>query len=83
MAIRRKKITRKEGISIIKKFDGKYPKEYLGKKLEDILEDIDITKIEFDSICDQFTNKKLFKLDNNKKPMKDDEDNLLPNFEIA
>lgn len=82
MAIRRKKISRKDGIDIIKKYDGKYPNIYLGKKLEDIINEIGIDKNHFDNICDQFTNKKLFKLDNNKKPLKDNKGNLIPLFEI-
>ena len=82
MAIRRKKITRKDGIDIIKKYDGKYPNIYLGKKLEDIIKEIGIDKNHFDNICDQFTNKKLFKLDNKKKPLKDKDGNLIPLFEI-
>ena len=82
MAIRRKKITRKDGIDIIRKYDGKYPNIYLGKKLEDIIKEIGIDKNHFDNICDQFTNKKLFKLDNKKKPLKDKDGNLIPLFEI-
>ena len=82
MAIRRKKISREEGIKIVKKYDGKYPKVYLGKKLEEILNDINLEKNKFDEICDQFTNKKLFLLDNKNKPQKDNHGNLIPNFEI-
>lgn len=54
MAIRRRFITREQGIKIVKKHDGKFPKEYLGKKLLEILEDIDMGVITFDKICDKF-----------------------------
>jgi hypothetical protein len=54
----------------------------LGKKLEDILNDINLEKKKFDEICDQFTNKKLFQLDNNNIPKKDKSGNLIPNFVI-
>ena len=82
MALRRKKITRKEGIELIKKYDGKYPSSYLGKKLELILKDIGLEKKRFDEICDIFTNKKIFQLDNNNKPKKDKNGNLIPLFKI-
>ena len=54
----------------------------MGKKLEDIIKEIGIDKNHFDNICDQFTNKKLFKLDNKKKPLKDKDGNLIPLYEI-
>jgi hypothetical protein len=44
--------------------DGKFPWTCLGKPLDDILQEIDITFEEFISICDRFTNKKIFKTDN-------------------
>ena len=82
MAIRRKKISRAEGIELVKKYDGKYPSSYLGKDLEKIISEIEIDLNKFNRICDQFTNKKLFKLDNQKKPLKDKNGNLIPTFEI-
>ena len=45
--------------------------EYLGKTLEEILEPIDIDLEEFDSICDRFTNKQIFKLDEDGNILKD------------
>ena len=61
-----KKISRAEGIELVKKYDGKYPSSYLGKDLEKIISEIEIDLNKFNEICDQFTNKKLFKLDNQK-----------------
>ena len=42
--------------------EGKYPISYLGKKLDDILKSISMTEEDFINTCDQFTNKKIFKL---------------------
>lgn len=54
MAIRRGRLTREQGIDIIKKHDGKYPSGYLGKSLKNILKNIDMTIDEFNNICEQF-----------------------------
>lgn len=74
--IRRGRMTREEGLKIVKMHDGQYPRTYLGKPLEEILEKIDMDVAEFDKICDRFTNKKIFKLDNNGKLIKDKRKNL-------
>lgn len=58
--IRRKNITRKEGIEFVQQYDGNFPTTYLGKSLEDILVNIGLTVYEFMNIADKFTNKKLF-----------------------
>ena len=62
--LRDKKISIEEGKKIIFANDGNYPHYYLGKKLENILSDIEMTVEQFDKIADRFTNKKLFELDN-------------------
>ena len=62
--IRRGLISRSQGLNIVKKNDGIYPKEYLGKSLTEILENIGLTQREFDLICDRFTNSSIFKKDN-------------------
>jgi len=74
--IRRKIITREDALEIVKKNDGMYPHSYLNKNIENILEQINMTIDDFDKICDTFTNKQLFKKDeqgnlikNNKKPI--------------
>ena len=73
--IRRNIITREDGIKIVEKHDGKYPSEYLGKPIHDILSDIGMDINEFNMICDNFTNYDLFKtnehgdlIKTNKKP---------------
>lgn len=76
MHIRRGRLTREEGMEIVKRHDGKFPLTYLDKPIEEILEPLDITLDEFIAICDQFTNKKLFKLDRNGNLLKDKKGNL-------
>lgn len=61
--IRRGRLTREMGLSIVKRLDGKFPWEYLGKSLEDTLRPLGIAVEEFVRICDKFTNKKIFKRD--------------------
>jgi N-acetyl sugar amidotransferase len=61
MHIRRGRLTRDDGIDIVRRTDGKYPSSYLGKSLSDILKPIGISIDEFDILCDKFTNRKIFK----------------------
>ena len=77
MHIRRGRLTREQGMNIVKNCDGKFPWTYLDKPLEEILEPLDITVDEFIKICDQFTNKKLFKIDRNGELIKDKKGNLV------
>ncbi len=63
--IRRGRITRQQGLQIVKMRDGKYPTTYLGKNLDQILSRIDVSIEEFDDICGRFTNKRLFETDQN------------------
>lgn len=74
--IRRGRLTREEGLEIVKKQDGKFPWSYLGKSLEDILEKIDVEVEEFIEICDRFTNKDIFITDENGNLVKDRYGNL-------
>lgn len=75
--IRRGRISRDQAVKIIKSNDGKYPWSYLGKPLEEILSRIQVTKEEFDSICDRFTNKELFLTDKHGKLIRDDSNSLI------
>lgn len=77
MHIRRGRLTREDGLMIVKNHDGKFPWTYLDKPLEEILKPLDITVEEFITICDQFTNKKLFKVDINGEIIKDKKGNLI------
>jgi N-acetyl sugar amidotransferase len=77
--IRRNKITRVESIELVKKLEGKYPESYMGKSLEKILDKINLTKKDFDKICDDFTNKKIFKVNQAGDLIKDDNGSLIKN----
>jgi N-acetyl sugar amidotransferase len=74
--IRRGRISRNDGLSLVKKHDGKFPWSYLGKRLEEILKPIEISIEEFTSVCDRFTNKKLFLTDARGQLVKDSYGNL-------
>ena len=76
MHIRRGRLTRQDGLEAVKRLDGKFPWEYLGKSLEDILRPLDITVDEFIRLCDKFTNKKIFKRDASGALIKDRDGNL-------
>jgi N-acetyl sugar amidotransferase len=58
--IRRGRITRQDGLDIVRRLDGRFPWQYLGKSLSDILMPLDLTIEEFILIADKFTNKKIF-----------------------
>ncbi len=74
--IRRGRLSRNEAIEIMRERDGKFPWTYIGKPLEDILAEIDMTVEQFVRICDRFTNKKLFLTDNRGQLIKDEAGNL-------
>ena len=75
--IRRGRMKREEAIQIAREEGGKYPHEYLGIKLEDVLKEIGCDKNRFDKICNNFTNKKIFKLDSSGVPIRDNHNNLI------
>ena len=74
--IRRERISRRDGIDSVKKLDGIFPWEYLGKSLSEILKPLNINVYDFIKICDRFTNKKLFLRDANGNLIKDEQGNL-------
>jgi len=76
MHVRRGRLSRQDAIRLVKIHDGKFPWEYLGCPLEEILEDIRMTLEEFIKICDRFTNKKLFVRDVGGDLVKDKHGNL-------
>ncbi len=75
--IRRDKISRSEGIKLAQKLEGKFPKSYMGKSLKDILSKIGVSEKKFLEICDNFTNKKIFKTDQSGKLIKNDNGSLI------
>ena len=74
--IRRDRFTRKDGLESVKRNDGLFPWEYLGKSLADILQPLDMTVDEFIKLCDKYTNKKIFKRDAGGTLIKDRNGNL-------
>lgn len=75
--IRRGRISRSEGLKIVKSREGIYPLSYMGVPLMEILDDINLTEIEFLDICKRFTNKKLFELDEELNFLLDKQGNLI------
>ena len=77
MHIRRNRLERHHAIDICRRFDGAFPENYLGVPLRIILGDIGITRDEFNGICDRFTNKRLFKINNQDELIRDQKGNLI------
>lgn len=69
--IRYERITRDQGIDLVKNNEGKIPKKYLNK----FLKYADITINEFHNICDSFTNKEIFVTNSDGSINKDSENN--------
>lgn len=74
--IRRGRLTRQDGLEAVRRLDGLFPAEYLGKSLDDILRPLDLTVDEFIRICDRFTNRKIFRRDADGALVKDRDGNL-------
>lgn len=74
--IRRGRLTREMGLEIVRRLDGKFPSEYLGKSLAETLKPLRMSVGEFVKICDKFTNKKIFKRDTTGALIKDSDGNL-------
>ena len=75
--IRRGRLRREDALKLVRMHDGQFPHTCLGKPIEETLAEIDMTLDEFNKICDQFTNKKLFKCNNNGELIKDMRGNLI------
>lgn len=63
--VRRGRITRTDALDIVRRLDGNFPGEYLGKSLQEILAPLHLSVDQFTAICDQFTNKRIFVRDAN------------------
>ena len=72
MHIRRDRLRRADALELVKLHDGKFPWTYLGKPLEEILANIDMSFDDFLSVCDRFTNKRLFETDRRGELVRDD-----------
>lgn len=75
--LRRGRITRNQGLELIRKHDGKYPWTYLGKSLDKILDKMDLSVKNFEDICDRFTNKEIFLKDGNGELLRDSSNSLI------
>lgn len=76
--IRNKRLTRDEGLKLIKKYDGKYPH----LSVNAFMEYSGMTKEEIDVILDSYTNPVLFKMYDDDTYARDNEGNLIRNFEV-
>ncbi|MDZ4816265.1 MAG: N-acetyl sugar amidotransferase [Verrucomicrobiota bacterium] len=74
--VRNGRLTRSDARRMVERHEGRFPWEYLGYRLEDILKEIDMTVDDFVKVCDRFTNKKLFVCDSKGNLVKDKEGNL-------
>jgi N-acetyl sugar amidotransferase len=74
--IRRGRLSRKDGMALVRRHDGQFPWTYLGKPIEEILEPLGLSVDEFIKICDRFTNKKIFVTDSRGALVKDRRGNL-------
>jgi N-acetyl sugar amidotransferase len=74
--VRRGRLTRQDGLEAVRKLDGLFPWEYLGKSLDEILRPLEMTVDDFIRVCDRFTNKKIFKRDAAGALIKDRDGNL-------
>lgn len=70
-------INREEGVRLVQKYDGKPPK----KAIKKYLKFSGFSKEEFEKIVDSFTNKKIFKRDENGKFLRDCDGSLIKNEE--
>lgn len=74
--IRRGRLSRQDGLDAVRRLDGRFPWEYLGKSLADILAPLEMDVGEFVRICDKFTNRKIFVRDGKGNLIKDAHGNL-------
>lgn len=74
--VRRGRLTRQDALETVRARDGKFPWTYLGKSLKEILEPLDMGTDEFITVCDRFTNKKIFRRDGSGALVKDRHGNL-------
>ncbi len=76
--IRNSRLSRAEGLALVKQFDGKYP-HYA---VNEFIKYSGMSKIEIDNVIDSYTNPVFFKKNEDGSFKRDDEGNLIKNFEI-
>ena len=77
--LRRGRISKNEAIEINRNKSGKFPSTYLNIPINEILKEINCTKKEFIKICDNFSNKKIFKCNNKGELIKQADGSLILN----
>jgi hypothetical protein len=77
--IRNKRLTRQQGMKLVKKYDGRYPQKAIAafKKYSGL------TKLQIDNVIDSYTNPALFKMDKSGSFKRDKEGNLIKAFTIT
>lgn len=76
MQVRRGRLSRADALTITRMHDGRFPWEYLGVSLAEMVSRMDLSVEEFITICDRFTNKRLFLTDKRGQLVKDAAGNL-------
>jgi N-acetyl sugar amidotransferase len=76
MHVRRGRLSRDDAVRLVSMHDGKFPSVYLGYSIDEVLDEIGMTRDEFQSVCDRFTNKKLFVTDRHGELIRDEHGNL-------
>ena len=72
MHVRRDRLQRADALEMVKRHDGRFPWTYLGKPIEEVLSNIEMSFDEFMGVCDRFTNKRLFVTDRHGELVRDD-----------
>jgi hypothetical protein len=78
MDIRNGRMSREDGLELVKKYDGKYPHFAVSK----FIEYSGLSKLQIDEVIDSFTNPILFQQDEMGNFIKDSNGNLIRNFEL-
>ncbi len=77
--IRRNDISRIQSLKTNSRLCGLYPDEYLGEKLKILLQDIDVSLKEFNTICDNYVNRNIFIKDKKNNLIKDKKNRYILN----
>jgi len=81
--IRRGRLTRAQGLEIVKQRDGKYPDTYLGIELSEILRPLSLSVKDFDEICLRFTNPDIFVRNESGEYLRSGKDLIKVNYDNA